>query len=164
MEKIVKRYEDKKLQGNYEIVDKTTREFIAIDGQVVVRKSTGKINVDYNEYLYLNLESLRQVLSNGITQVQLALLISISNNLMQNENVCMQDNGEPHNAESIGKIIGHTQQAAKTKLNKLIKLGLIDYSKTKVGLAYKKVYRINPYLLKKGINLNEKLAPLFNPI
>jgi hypothetical protein len=130
----------------------------------VVRKSTGKINVDYKEYLYLNLESLREVLSNGITQVQLALLISISTNLLQNENICMQDNGEPHSAESIGKIIGHTQQAAKTKLNKLIKLGLIDYSKTRVGIVYKKVYRINHFLLKKGINLNEKLAPLFDPI
>ena len=164
MTKIVQRYVDKKLTANYEIIEKATGEIIPVDGSIILRKSTGEINANYNNYLSLNLDSLKIILSKGITQVQLGLLISISSGLLINENICMQDNGKPHTAISIGKIIGNTKQAAKKKLNRLIKLGLLDYSKTKVGLGDKKVYRINHFLLKKGKNLNAALQPLFNPI
>ena len=164
MTKIVQRYVDKKLPANYEIIDTTTGEIIPVDGSVILIKSEKKINASYTDFLTINLESLNIILSKGITQVQLGLLISISSNLLINENICMQDNDEPHTAISIGKIIGNTKQAAKTKLNSLIKLGLLDYSKTKVGLRYKKVYRINHCLLKKGKNLNAELQPLFDDI
>ena len=164
MTKVVQVYVDKKLPSNYEIIDKATGEIIPIDGSIMLRKSTGGINASYNSFLTLNLLSLKIILSRGITQVQLGLLISISSNLLINENICMQDNGEPHTAISIGEIIGNSKQAAKTKLNSLIKLGLLNYSKTKVGLGYKKVYRINHCLLKKGKNLNAALQPLFNDI
>ena len=164
MENLIRRYKDTKLSKNFTVIDNTTGELAALDGNVLIRKPTGKINVNYSAFLYLNLQSLTKILSKGITQVQLGLLISISSNLLINENICMQDNDEPHTAESIGKIIGNTKQAAKIKLNSLIKLDLLSYSKTRIGLKFKKVYRINPFLLKRGIDLKDDLAELFNPI
>lgn len=161
---LIRRYTDQKLPKDLTIIDKNTREVVALDGNVLIRRPTGKINVTYYDYLYLNLQSLTKILSKGITQVELGLLISISSNLLKNENICMQDNDEPHTAKSIGKIIGNTKHAVKTKLNSLIKLDLLSYSKTRIGLRYKKVYRINPFLLKKGIDLKDDLAELFNPI
>jgi len=153
-----------KLSPDIELTNKNTGEIHAQQGNILVSKLTGKIKVDYKEYAYIDLESLRHILSKGITQVELALLITLSSNLLQDENICMQNNGEPHTTLSIAKLINNTHQATKKKINKLIKRDLLNYSIAKVKLRSQKVYRINPHFLKKGVYLNSLLAPLFNPI
>jgi hypothetical protein len=164
MAKVTYRYKDKKLPKNQEIIDKTSGEVIANAGNIFRRESTGKINMDYEEYVYLELKSLRSVLSNGIKQVELGLLITLCTNLMHEENICMQDNGEPHTTSSIASLIDHSPQSTKAKLNRLIEMNLLDHSKAKYGFKEKKVFRINPHIIKKGRHLNAKLPQLFNDV
>ncbi len=164
MGKVTQRYVDKKLASNLEIREKDTGKIKPTEGRVIVRKSTGKINVEYKEYLYLDLVNLRTILSKGIKQVELGLLLTLCSNLLQNENICMQDNGEPHTTLSIAELTKNTEQAAKKKLNSLVKMGLLDYSKALVKMKFKKVYRINPHIIKKGIDLDMQLATMFDDI
>ena len=164
MAKIVHRYQDKKLPPNLKIIETATGEIKTTQGSVFIRKSTGKINVEYKEFLYLNIEGLRILLSKGIKQVELGLLLTLCSNLKQNENICMQDTDEPHTTLSIAKLSGNTKQATKIKLNSLIKMGILDYSKALVKMKLKKVYRINPHIIKKGIDLDNQLATMFDDI
>lgn len=118
----------------------------------------------YNNYIMLNLECLNAILSIGIKQVELGLLISICSNLLVNENICLQDNNEPHTTSSIAKLTGHSVQATKKKLNSLKKMDLLNHSFTKYKFGQKKVYRVNPHIIRKGVHMNSILATLFNDI
>jgi hypothetical protein len=164
MSDVINRYVEKKLPRNLKVVDKFSGEDKAVEGSLIVRTSNGKINVPYKKYVYLNLESLNYAISNGIKQVELGLILSLCNNLMTNENICMQENGEPHNTKSIAKLIGQEVQPTRTKLKELIEKGLLNHSRTRVDLKLIKVYRINPHLIKKGLELNQQLAELFNKV
>lgn len=164
MAKLTNRYADKPLKQGHVIVDIKTGEQVPIEGKVLIRKSTGKININFQDYGYFNLEALRIILSLGIKQVELGLLVTLCSNLMQDENISLQENDEPHTTLSIAALTNQTEQAVKKKLNVLIKLGLLDYSKTMVGLKMKKVYRVNPYMIRKGKQLNGNLKSLFNDI
>jgi Mn-dependent DtxR family transcriptional regulator len=83
---------------------------------------------------------------------------------MHEENICMQDNGEPHTTSSIASLIDHSPQSTKAKLNRLIEMNLLDHSKAKYGFKEKKVFRINPHIIKKGRQLNKQLPQLFNDV
>lgn len=164
MAKIDQRYRIKKLPENIAAVDISTAEVVPTDGNIFTIKNADRINISYDNYLSLNLDCLNAILTNGVKQVELGLLISICSNLMTNENICLQDNGEPHTTSSIAKLTGHSEQATKKKLNSLEKMDLLNHSFTKYKLGKKKVYRVNPHIIKKGLHMNSILASLFNDI
>ncbi|MFO0355378.1 MAG: hypothetical protein ACK50A_00375 [Sphingobacteriaceae bacterium] len=164
MAKITLRSKIKKLPENIAAVDLKTAEIMPTEGNIYTISNSDKMYVSYDNYLSLNLDCLGVVLSKGIKQVDLGMLISICSNLLTNENICLQANNEPHTAESVSRIIGQTEQAAKKKLNNLVKMDLLNYSYAIVGYKKRKVYRVNPHLMKKGLNMNAQLAPMFSDL
>jgi hypothetical protein len=150
---------------NRELVDTTTGETIDISGtNVMVRTSTGEITISSKAFVYLDTDKLSILLANGIKQVDLALLMTISSNLLIGSNICMNNDDNPHTTSSIAKLIINTDQAAKIKLNRLEKLGVIHYGILKENKNLGKVYIVNPHIIRKGVKLKGSLGSIFDDI
>jgi hypothetical protein len=164
MIEVKKNYKARRLPENAVVVDKITRKPIALDGNPILLNDLGGSKFEYNEFAIINLEGLRTLFALGIKQVDLALFIELSSSLMIKENICMRNDEEPHTTATIAALIKNSVQATKKKLNRLIKLDVINYSYTKFDTRRIKVYRVNPFLIKKGKNLNSKLETMFKEI
>jgi len=163
MKKLVHRYKDTfvPIEGR-EIVDISTGEIIPVDNSTLLKRtSTGEITINSKEYVYVDTFNLSKLLLAGIKQVDLALLLSISNNLLINYNICLDSAGKPLTTASIAKLINNTEQSVRRKLNRLIDQGLLHYGKYD---RYGKVYIVNPFLIRKGRKLNAGLSRLFDDI
>jgi hypothetical protein len=155
-------YKDTKVK---EIVNIETGEIIDVSDLGYIQRN----KADYNEYsskLYFNVDTdqLFKLLANGIKQVELALLISISSNLMIKTNVCMINDEKPHTTESIAKLIGTTTQSVKRNLKSLQKLGVLHYGILKENKMLGKVYIVNPHIIRKGRKMKQSLGTIFDEI
>ena len=153
--------------------DTKVREIVNIEtGEIIDVSDLGYIQrnkADYNEYsskLYFNVDTdqLFKLMANGIKQVELALLISISSNLMIKTNVCMINDEKPHTTESIAKLIGTTTQSVKRNLKSLQKLGVLHYGILKENKMLGKVYIVNPHIIRKGRKMKQSLGTIFDEI
>jgi hypothetical protein len=163
MKKLVHRYKDTRvpIEGR-EIIDMSNGEIIPVGNSTLFKRtSTREITINSKEYVYIDTRNLSILLSKGIKQVDLALLFSLSNNLLINYNICLDNTGEPLNTASIAKLINNTTQSVKRKLKRLINQGLLYYGTQN---RYGKVYIINPYIIRKGRKLNGGLSELFDDI
>ncbi|WP_088323122.1 hypothetical protein [Polaribacter tangerinus] len=148
--------------GN-EIVDTTTGESFDISNSVLLKKiSREEFSVNYSSFNYINNDKLRDLIAIGIKDVDLALILCMSLNLVQGQNICLAENGKPHSTASIAKMINQREQPVKIKLNRLIKLGLLYYGAIKQVGYNRKVYVVNPNFLKKGQIFNIFLNGLFD--
>ena len=166
MGKIIDVYKNKRIQlSSNEVSDINTGEIFKLSKDSINEGiKTGEIMIDYKNYFTLDMESLNILLGNKIKQVELALLISIANNLMLGFNICLDSEDNPHTTESISFLVGNTVQATKKKLNSLILSGLLFYGILPKKKRLGKVYIINPHVLKKGKKLDKNIAPLFNDV
>lgn len=164
--KIKDRYKDTKMNtANRVFADSETGEVIDASGFTLLKRtSTGEITISSKAYVYLDTDQLFNLLANGITQVELALLITISSNLLIGSNVCMKNEDKPHSTESIAKLIGTTPQSVKLKLNRLEKLGVLHYGIMKENKMLGKVYIVNPHIIRKGHKLKGSLKTMFDDI
>lgn len=160
------RYKDSKLNTtNKMLVDSTTGEIVEIGNiNVMARKSTGEISISSKTFVYLDTDKLSILLDNGIKQVELALLMTISSNLLLGSNICMKNDDNPHTASSIGKLIGTTSQSVKLKLHRLEELGVLHYGIMRENKRLGKVYIVNPHIIRKGLKLKGSLATIFDDI
>lgn len=155
-------YTELPIVGN-EIIDKETGEIFDISNAVLLKKTEiGKFSISYSSFIFLNTEELKLLLVAGIKDVDLALLISMSSNLVTGKNICLSDDDTPHTAASIGKLISNSEQATKLKLNSLVKEGLLHYGVIKQEKGFGKVYVVNPHLIKKGVDFSVFLKELFD--
>lgn len=163
---IKQRYKDTKMNtANKVFADSETGEIIDTSGfNLMKRTSTGEISIDSKAFVYLDTDKLLTLLANDIKQVELALLITISGNLLLGSNICMKNDDNPHTTESIAKLIGTTPQSVKIKLNRLKQLGVLHYGIMKENKRLGKVYIVNPHIIRKGRKLKGSLATLFNDI
>ena len=156
---VVKRYKDTKLK---ELVDTETGEIIdTSELGLIQRASTGEISISSKTYAYLDTNVLSNLIKIGIKQVDLALLVTLSSNLLIGCNVCMKDENDPHTTSSIAKLIGNSDQAVKIKLNRLIKLKALHYGILKENKRLGKVYIINPHIIRKGLKFKASLGIIF---
>lgn len=163
MKKLTHRYKDTlvPIKGR-EILDTSTGKIIPVDNSILYKRtSTGEITINSKEYVYVDTPNLSKLLIGGIKQVDLALLFSLSNNVLINYNICLDGSLEPLNTTSIAKLVNNTEQSVKRKLNRLIKQGLLYYGKF---TRYGKVYIINPYIIRKGRKLNAEVCKLFDDV
>ena len=159
---VVQRYKDTKAK---EIVDLETGEIIDVSYTgLIERKSTNDISISSKAYVYFDTDQLFTLLANGIKQVELALLISISNNLMIGSNICMINDEKPHTADSIAKLIGTSRQSVKLKLKNLEKIGVIHHGIMKENIRLGKVYIVNPHIIRKGHKMRQSLGIIFGEI
>ena len=146
-----------------EIIDKETGEIFDVSNSVLLKRTEiGKISIGYTSFIYLNTEKLRALLVAGIKQVDLALLISMSSNLLIGKNISFKDADTPHTAASIGKLIGLSEQSTKLKLNRMVDEGLLHYGTLEQEKHFGKVYVVNPNLIKKGLSFSNSLIELFH--
>ncbi len=133
-------------------------------GKITVSTPTKQVRISSQNYLYLDTDRLRTLKFNGITEVELGLLLLISENLSFNTNVCMQENGVPHTTATISTMLGQTQQGTKKKLNRLINLNTLSYKKLTGYESLGKVYIVNPFFLRRGKDFTEALDSIFKDI
>lgn len=147
--------------GN-EITDRETGEIFDISNSVLLKKtSKGKFSVSYPSYNYINIEKLNDLILAGIKDVDLALILCMSLNLIKGQNICLAENDEPHTTASIAKMINQREQPVKIKINRLKELDLLYYGVVKQVGYNRKVYVVNPNFLKKGKKFNIFLKALF---
>lgn len=159
---ITQRYKDKVVK---EIINTETGEIMDISHmRLLERNSTNEISYNSKLYVYLDTDQLFRLLTKRIKQVDLALLISISNNLLLGSNICMINDEKPHTTESIAKLIGTTPQSAKLKLNRLEKVGLIYHGIMKENKRLGKVFIVNPHIIRKGHKMKGSLGKIFEAI
>ena len=148
--KVLYSYTQLNISGN-EIADTETGETFDMSNSVLLKRTeTGKISISYPFYNFINSKKIIDLIESGIKDVDLALLICMSLNILKGENICLNNNDDPHSTDSIAKMIGQTIQATKVKLNRLINLDLIHYGTINHRRNLGKVYVINPNILKKG--------------
>ena len=166
MGKIKEMYKDTKMNSvNRVFVDSETGEVIDTSGLTLLKRtSTGEISYNSKLYVTVDTDQLFNLLGNGITQVELALLITISSNLMLGSNICVINDEKPHTTESIAKLIGTTPQSVKLKLNRLVKLDLLHYGIMKEYKRLGKVYIVNPHIIRKGVKFKGSLKTMFDEI
>jgi predicted transcriptional regulator len=155
-------YKDTKVK---EIVNTETGEIIDVSQMGLLQRNIADyISYNSSSYFYLDTDQLYNLLANGIKQVELALLITISSNLMLNTNICMINDVKPHTADSIAKLIGTTRQSVKRNLKSLVELGVLYYGILKENKMLGKVYIINPHILRKGHKMKVSLGTIFDEI
>lgn len=162
MKRVKQGYKDTKVK---EIVNIETGEIMDVSHMgLLQRESADYISYNSSQYFYLDTEQLYKLLANGIKQVELALLITISSNLMMKTNICMINDEKPHTTESIAKFIGTTPQSVKRNLKSLEKLGLLHHGILKENKRLGKVYIVNPHIIRKGHRMKVSLGTIFDEI
>jgi predicted transcriptional regulator len=131
------------------------------NGKLTYVKPTNQVSMNYNNYLLIDTDILKRLQKNGITDVEMGLLVLMSSNLAFNTNVAMNVEGKPHTASSIAEMIGQTQQAVLRKLKKLEERGIIKKTYIPGHKEQGKVYAINPYVMRRGKNFAEFLDKIF---
>ncbi|MCA0152914.1 hypothetical protein [Winogradskyella vincentii] len=150
---------------NKQLLDTVTGELTELKNETLyISKATSQVTVDYKNYVYLDTNRLGILLENGIRQVDLGLLITLSRKIQNRFCVCLKDDEVPHTTKTIAELIGETPQGVKAKLNRLEKQGVIAYTKSIGNSGWGKVYIINPHIIKKGINLSKTVCELFDDI
>ena len=166
MSRLIQGYKDEKVRhyGN-DIVDTETGELINIGNSTLLKRtSTNEITINSKEYVYVDVQTLMKLLKKGVKQVDLALLLSLSSNLLIKYNICLNDDDEPLKTSTIAVLINNKPQSTKRKINRLIKHGLLYYGVYKQNKRLGKVYIINPYFIRKGRKLSGGLRFLFQDI
>ena len=151
---------------------KTTELLSTVTGEITQVKNatlyksipTNEATINYKTYIYLDTDKLTILLSQGLKQVDLALLTTLSGNLQHRYCVCLKNTERPHTTNSIAELIGETPQGVKIKLNRLIKLNLLAYTKSIGNTSWGKVYIMNPHFIKKGLNFSKSVCELFDDI
>jgi predicted transcriptional regulator len=130
------------------LVDGETGELFDVeDSTVYANKFTGKIKIDYADFVMVEIIQLKILMRLGAKQEDIALLTILATQIEIGTNICLSELGKPHDTKSIAYLCNCTVQSAKRKLNRLIKLGAMAHDKFN---TMKKVYAINPHVVKKG--------------
>lgn len=144
------------------LADVETGELFDIeDSSVYVNKSTGKIQINYVDFVMIDIIQLKILMRLGAKQEDIALLTILASQIEIGTNLCINDLGKPHDTKSIADLCNCTVQSAKRKLNKLIKLGAMAHDKFN---TIKKVYAINPHVIKKGKYTNPIVISKFKEL
>ncbi len=135
-----------------------------------VRKAKGKLTESYPKkcgqvhsktYLYLDIDRLKILHSYGVSQVELGFLQLISTNLMSFHNICLDDQGKAHTPDTIAAWTGESRQNAKIKLDSLVEKNILAFVTYPDLKQFKKVYAVNPHILRKGKDQSEFLFIIF---
>jgi response regulator of citrate/malate metabolism len=129
MKRMVRLYKDTYLKMDKKIlVDSQTGEIVNVrNASIIKREEVEKIQFNSTFYNYIDTHSLKNVLNNNLKQVDLALLLTMSSNLLMNYNICLDGKDNPLTADSIAQTTGQSRQSTKRKINSLISHGLLFY-------------------------------------
>jgi hypothetical protein len=164
MGKITPQYNTEQLHLNSkELVAISTGEVINIENSNIFKSTiTNKVVIKYSNFVFLDTNQIFILLEKGLKHEELALIVILSSQIEIESNICIQDSQIPHTTASIAKYINCSHQSAKRKLNKLIKIGAMYYGP--INRKSKKLYVINPHIIKKGKTTRNDIVAKFNSI
>lgn len=159
--KIIKKVEI----NSQEVADTQTGEIFDLKNMNLVDfQSADYINIDSKTYFYVDTNDLFALILKGITHAELGLLIILATSIQSGSNICMLNKDDPHSTKTIAKLVNCSVQSVKGKINRLIKLDALFYGVVPEQKRLRKVYVINPHVLRMGRKFNKSLATIFNPI
>lgn len=148
-----------------QLLDTETGEVIEIKNASLYKTvPTNEVSIDYRNYVYLDTDKIPILLTKGVKQVELGLLLTLACNIQNRFCVCLKDGDEPHSTKSIAEMVGETPQSVKAKLNNLVEMGVLAYDLSKGNESWGKVYILNPHVIKKGIKLSQSVCEIFDDI
>jgi len=164
MGRIIPQYNTEQLNLNSkELVATSTGEVVNIENSNIFKSTiTNKVAINYSNFVFLDTNQIILLIEKGLKHEELALLVILSSQIQMESNICIQDSEIPHTTSSIAKFINCSQQAAKRKLNELIKIGAMYYGP--INRKSKKVYIINPHIIKKGKTTRQNIVAIFQVI
>ena len=116
---------------------------------------------DYDKYFHIDTNNIKKLITSGIKLVDLALLITMSSNLEQEFNICLDQNDKPHTSKSLSKLTKSSQKSVKEKLDTLVDNGFLyhGYARRK---KFGKVYIINLHFVKETQSFDSSIREFFN--
>ncbi len=145
------------------LINKETSEIMNLKkGKITVIAPTGQVRVNSKSYVYLDTERLKVLRENGMTDIELGMLVLMTANLSFESNICMKDDKQPHTSLSISQMMGQTQQAVLKKLKRLIDLGVLVKGTFANMKHLGTVYLVNPHFIRRGKNFSGHLSNIFN--
>lgn len=159
----IRRYKDEYIKmDNLELIDTTTGEIKEFkNASLIKRTDEGITQLNSLNYNIIDNDNLLKCLIGGLKQVDLALLLTISSNMMMKYNICLDSQNNSLTTKSISEIIDQTEQNTKRKLNRLVKSNLLYYGKYWKKKKFGKVYIVNPNVIRKGHKFCPGITQLF---
>lgn len=163
MGQIIREQKGETLKTNSKsLIDAETGEIFDIsDSKVYKNKFTGKSVINYRDFVFMDVIQIQILNKIGAKQEEIALLIMLATQIDFESNVCLTVSQIPHDTASIAKLCQCSRQAVKRKLNRLIDLGALAYDKLD---KLKKVYIVNPHIIKKGQYTRQDVIQKFKEI
>lgn len=145
------------------LYSKETAEILPDDsfGELMGRKRQNKVQINSKEYVYLDINRLNYLVSNGIKTSTLGFLFKIVPFAEMITNKLITDEGTPQTSGSLSKAIGMRQQSVIRSLKELVDLDLIALHKS-LKKGERQFYCLNPYLIRRGASVSNLLPELFN--
>lgn len=130
-------------------------------GSSNVQNKPNMVLYDYDKYFHIDTNNIKKLINSGIKLVDLALLITMSSNLEQEFNICLDQNDKPHTSKSLSKLTKSSQKSVKDKLDTLVDNGFLyhGYARRK---KFGKVYIINLHFVKETQSFDSSIRELFN--
>lgn len=145
---------------NHILVNKNTGEEKSLPRDVLgFVVDTKRRIMKYDEYFSIDSSLLRKLQDTDLNLQHLGLIVKIAVFLTSGSNICLRQDKSPLTTKDISKQINRTERATKLLLNKLENLEIVRHAKLKN--FRKKVYVINPYLVKKGSEIDQETLVLF---
>jgi hypothetical protein len=128
-------------------------------GEIKIVKETGKVRIDYKNYVYFNVDKIIPLINKELTLQQMGLIPVLASNLLYNLNVCLDVDGAPFSTKTISQTIRKSLSPTKIMLNTLEDIGIIWYGK--LDEFKRKVYVLNPFFVRKGKDYSKEIVKLF---
>lgn len=120
-------------------------------------KNEDIVNVNYDEYLMVDLEALRYLREHKIiTQADKGKILDMAETLKTEYNA-MYKHTIPHTLESISELIGNTYDYTTKFIKKLCKKNIVHRYVT----ADKVLYCLNPFLTRRRKTISKELLSVF---
>ena len=130
------------------------------DGTFLQVENSDQHKMSYNNYCSLDLDKIPILLSKGLGQSELGLIIIMASNIEMQSQICMQENtNKPHTSKSISELCNESVQSINRKIKRLIKFNLVY--KGRYYPYEHNVFVINNHLLKRGVYFKNELIDMF---
>ena len=157
--------------NNYHVVDKTTNELIDISNlQLFKIKKENKMIVSSEKYVTLDTVAVLNIIKShgddlNKLKLNVGFLFLISPYISFFTNALVDKNDIPLSTNTLALELGLTDKTVSNSLNSLIAYGLVFKGSIKTSsYKNKKVYWVNPTLIRKGKDFLPELFIIFQDL
>jgi predicted transcriptional regulator len=157
--------------NNYHVVNRNTGELLK-EANIMLTKTKieDKMIVSSEKYVTLDTEAVLNIIKShgddlNKLKLDVGLLFLISPYISFFTNALVDKNDIPFTTKTLALELGFTQRTVKNSLNSLIAFGLVYQGSIKTSTyKNKKVYWVNPTLIRKGKDFLPELFIIFQDL